>query len=130
MSRTIVIPLEIPSQNETEKGRTHWARARATKLVRCAWYYATVAAMASAGVYRAVGTRALHVVAYRKRLCLDIANVIGGAKACVDGMVDAGLLVDDRDAKARITYQQEPARLSPLGKGVPCTVVVVEEVAQ
>jgi hypothetical protein len=123
----IVIPLEIPSQNETEKGRCHFARARRTKFRRHAWATCCRVEMAVGHILPATGARRLHITAYRRRRCMDIANLIGGAKACIDGLVDAGLLLDDRDAKARITYAQELASKSPLGRGLACTVIDIWE---
>jgi hypothetical protein len=123
----ITIPLEIPSQNTTEKGRCHFARARATKFRRWQWRMACMDQMRRAGIHVAIGRRNLHVTAYRRRYCADIANLIGGAKACIDGLVDAELLLDDRDSKAGISYAQALASASPLGKGVACTVIEIED---
>jgi hypothetical protein len=125
MTWNITIPLEIPSQNATGKGRTWRARAAATKRVRTAWRYHCLVAMAQVCAMKATAFRSLHIIAYRKQRCADIANLIGGAKACVDGMVDAGLLVDDRDTMARITYEQHAAGKSPNRR--PCTILTVTE---
>lgn len=123
----LLIRLDIPSQNQTERGRNHYVRAAITKERRRNWYYHCAGSMRSHGVTKATSPRRLHVVSYRKRLCFDIANLIGGAKACVDGMVDAGLLVDDRDTKAMITYEQKLASVSPAGRGVVCTILQIED---
>lgn len=123
----IIIPFEIPSQNVTEKGLSWRVRAAKTKARRNDWRIACVFAMRGAGIVNAAGPRSLRIIAYRKRYCSDIANLIGGAKACIDGLVDAGLIMDDRDAKARITYAQELASASPLGRGTTCTVIEVTE---
>jgi len=125
MTWHITIPLEIPSQNATGKGRTWRARAAATKKLRTAWHYHGIVAMGRACIMKATSPRALHIIAYRTRRCADIANLIGGAKACVDGLVDAGLLVDDRDTMAAITYEQHAAGKSPTKK--PCTIITVTE---
>lgn len=123
----LTIPLEVPSQNQTERGRCHFARARRTKHTRAAWACCCRSEMARLGIPVATGKRSLRVLAYRKRLCLDIANLIGGFKACADGLVDAGLLQDDRNTKALITYDQSLASWSPLGPGVPCAVIDVSD---
>lgn len=120
------IPLEIPSQNKTNKGLNYWVRAAATKRTRRLWAEHCRIAMLRGGIPRATGKRRMHVLAYRKRKCYDIENLIGGAKACVDGIVDAGLLVDDRIKMATITYAQELASKSPTGK--PHTVIFVREI--
>lgn len=72
---------------------------------------------------RATGHRSIHIIAYRLRRCADVANLIGGAKPCVDGLVDAGLLVDDRDSMATITYEQQVASKSPTG--LPHTTIQI-----
>lgn len=123
---TLHIPLQIPSQNQTGRGRTWRARAGATKRVRTAWCAWTAMEMRARGVAIATRQRRLHIVAYRTQRCADIANLIGGAKACIDGMVDAGLLVDDRDALALITYEQAVASKSPT-KRPHTTVTITEE---
>lgn len=110
------IPVEIPSQNATGGGRTWRARAVAIKKVRTLWRTWTMVEMRRAGAPIATGPRSLHIIAYRTQRCADIANLIGGAKACIDGMTDAGLLVDDRDSLARITYEQQVASKSPTKK--------------
>jgi hypothetical protein len=84
--------------------------------------------MRRAGVVRADGPRALHIISYRARRCSDTANLIGGAKACIDGMTDAGLLVDDRDSMARITYEQQVSSKSPTKK--PHTVLIIEDIKE
>ena len=117
---------EIPSQNVTEKGRNWRGRAAKTKARRNLWRMLCASGMAQAGIPRATGPRLVHVVAYRRQRCKDIANLIGGAKACIDGMADAGLMQDDRDSKARITYQQDVASASPTRQ--PCTLIHVEDI--
>lgn len=126
MSWTITIPREVPSQNETEKGRCRFARWRKTKERRNTWRVLCASEMNRAGIIRATGKRHLHILAFRRQRCADIANLIGGAKSCIDGLVDAGLMVDDRDARARITYDQSTLRFSPITK-TPCTVITVSD---
>ena len=122
---TITIPFEIPSQNVTEKGRNWRGRAAKTKARRWAWNVACRQEMARAGIHIATAPRFIHITAYRKRFCSDIANLIGGSKACVDGLVDAGLLLDDRDSKAGNTYAQALASAHPSKK--PCTVIGIKD---
>lgn len=120
-----IIPAEVPSQNETEKGRGWRGRAAKTKARRNLWRALCASGMSYAGIPIATGPRIVHIVAYRRQRCRDIANLIGGAKACVDGMVDAGLMQDDRDSKARITYRQDVASASPTRQ--PCTLIHAED---
>lgn len=117
---------EIPSQNVTEKGRSWLGRAAKTKARRNLWRILCASGMAQVRIPAATGPRLVHIVAYRRQRCKDIANLIGGAKACVDGMVDAGLMLDDQDSKARITYQQDVASASPTRQ--PCTLIRVHNI--
>jgi len=126
MTWRILIPLETPSQNTTERGHNWRARAHATKERRTMWRMFCIGQMAHHGVPPAKGKRSMHILSYRKRRCADIANLIGGAKACVDGLADAGLVTDDRDSKARITYAQEVASKSPNKQ--PCTIIEIEDI--
>lgn len=121
----IEIPLEIPSQNATGMGRTWRIRAYKTQKRRALWCIWCSLVMRRVGIPRAIGPRSIHVLAYRTQRCADIANLIGGAKACVDGCVDAGLLLDDRDRMAHITYEQATAGKSPTKK--PHTVITITE---
>lgn len=123
----LLIELEIPSQNVTEKGRSWRGRYAKTRERRATWHMLCRIAMEIAKVPRATGPRTIKITAFRKQRCKDIANLIGGAKACVDGLVDAGLIQDDSDTKARISYEQRVVSEGPTGK--PCTIigVLVEE---
>lgn len=123
----IIIPLQIPSQNDTERGRSCRGRAAKTKERRNTWALHCKFRMAQANILPATGPRKLTITAYRKRLCYDIGNLIGGGKSCVDGLVDARLLLDDRDSKAAISYNQMLASVSPLGIGKVCTVLEIED---
>ena len=90
---------ELPSQNVTM--RRHWrvnAKER-TKLER--WIRST------AGLQQPVtAKRFLHVHSIRTRLIMDDANLRGGAKGLVDAVVASGLIKDDSDDWAKITYSQ------------------------
>lgn len=124
-SWTIEIPLEIPSQNTTSKGK-HWrARVARTRATRSKWRQYAALAMRMVQCPVATGPRAIHIVAYRKQRCADIANLIGGAKACIDGLCDAGLLLDDRDQLASITYEQH-ARSKHPRKTVGTIITITE----
>jgi len=119
------IPLEAPSQNNLG-GRTWRARAGHTKTTRANWRMMAASQMILLAIPKATGPRRLHIIAYRKQRCRDIANLIGGMKACIDGLVRAGLLVDDDRAHATFTYAEDVASKSPTKK--PCTRILIEEV--
>lgn len=117
----ISIPYEIPSQNHTN--RSHWsAKSRDVATVAryvniFGWKYCD-----------AKGPRSLHILSYRRRLCTDRGNLIGGAKQMIDGIVRAGALVDDSDDLATITYEQRvlsqmPDDLAEKFQRKPCTVL-------
>ena len=67
------------------------------------------------------GRVTLHLTAYRRRLCRDNANLIGGAKGLIDAIVREKIIQDDDDQHVLITYEQHLASKSPTGK--PCTVI-------
>ena len=89
----------LPSQNTRDA--QHWAtRHKETKRVQ------NLVTYSAHRLPRASGPRCLHVMSYRKQRITDHANLAGGAKGLVDAIVRAGLLVDDKDVMARITYGQ------------------------
>jgi hypothetical protein len=120
------IPLQAPSQNDFSKYRDYHMRSIKTKEIRGAWAAACRVAMRAAGVPAAIGPRRLHVIAYRRQRCRDEANLIGGMKPAVDGLVDAGLLIDDAKKYARISYQQKTVSESPTRRAH--TVLNVENI--
>jgi hypothetical protein len=120
------IPLEIPSQNATGRGANWRIRASGVKRLRNLWQSHAMIEMRAKGLVHATGPRSLHVVAYRRQRCTDIANLIGGAKACIDGLTRAGVLLDDRDSMARITYEQQTAGKSPTKQ--PHTILRVDDI--
>lgn len=122
---TFSICYNIPSQN-TRDG-WHWSeRGRDTKRAE------TMIRVTARGVPRASGKRKLHLVSYRRQRFHDDANYRGGAKGITDAIVRAGLLVDDRDSLAAITYEQHtlsqmPPDLANKYNGRPCTVISLED---
>lgn len=93
---TYYVVVEVPAGEWlTSNGRYHWAsRARRTRKLR------TRAALAAraARVPPMVRARITVYVHGRTRVRTDPANVYPAIKACVDGLVDAGVLPDDDDA--------------------------------
>ena len=122
------IALQVPSQNTTGIGSTWQARASGIKKLRTLWRLVTGNQMRLAFAPKATGPRTMHIIAYRTQRCADIANLIGGAKSCIDGMVDAGLLLDDRDSLAQITYEQQVASKSPTKK--KHTTIIVTDIIE
>ena len=92
---TVILWVDIPATEVlTSNQRLHWGeRARRTRALR---WRATLA-------YRAAGKprmEAAHLTArltYRDRRRRDAHNIMPTLKACVDGVVAAGLLPDDDD---------------------------------
>jgi hypothetical protein len=125
MTYEITIHLAVPSQNQTERGKTWQTRAHYTKLRRTMWKFHCINAMRLGKVPNATGKRHLSIVVYRQRM-LDIGNLIGGMKSCVDGFIDAGLLVDDKPKFASLNYIQKPVKQSPTK--IPCVVITIEDI--
>lgn len=98
------LPLTIPSQNVRD--RWHW-RGRHAEMLN--WHLVLRAYVRASRTQlpAPVGKRRVHIVSIRRQRCRDDANLRGGAKGLVDAIVRTGLLRDDSDAFARITYAQE-----------------------
>lgn len=116
----LLIPLEVPSMNKRE--RMHWAQQRREVS---GWTQWLMYAMRPGRLDVATGKRRVHIHAFRRQRCRDEANLIGGCKGLIDGLVRAGLLVDDDRAHATFTYAEDVASKSPTGK--PCTRIQIEE---
>jgi hypothetical protein len=112
------VPIEIMSQNVLE--RQHWTARNKFRTNS-----AVMLRLAMDPKHHAGGPRTVELVTYRKRLITDHANLVGGSKPFVDAMVRVGLLVDDNDKMARITYKQRLASEHP-NKRV-CTQVFITE---
>ena len=90
---TVILWLDVPATEVlTSNQRLHWGeRARRTRALR---WRATLA-------YREAGKPRLEVahltarLTYRDRRRRDVHNIMPTLKACVDGVVAAGLLPDD-----------------------------------
>ena len=98
------LPLTIPSQNVRD--RQGW---RATHRDMQAWRMFVRAHVRAARVQlpAPAGLRRVHILSIRRQRITDRANLVGGCKTAVDALVREGLLRDDSDAFARITYAQE-----------------------
>lgn len=118
----IVSHLEVPGQNKRE--RWHWARQR--REVQ-AWAACFKSSLVGSRLL-ARGRRRVKITSYRKQRFHDEANLVGGCKGLIDGLVRSGLLVDDSSQWASFAYHQETAQHSPVAPGVPCTVVEIEDV--
>lgn len=96
----IIIPGLLPSQNVRE--RSHWAtRRRQEKRWERAILWQT-------GIEDGTTSRRrkVRIISFRRQRITDHANLVGGAKGLVDCLVRAGLLVDDSDRWASISYDQ------------------------
>ena len=113
-----LVGYEVPSQNVTMK--QHWSKRSKERKNLERWIR-----VLTGNVPKAEGPRKLHIQAIRKRLITDDANLRGGAKGLVDAIVAAGLLVDDKDAMAKIAYSQ--LTLGQAGVLKPVTVITVED---
>lgn len=119
------IPYTIPSQN-TRDG-WHWA-ARHKDTKRCEG----MIRLQAQGIPKAAGKRFVFVTSYRVQRFKDDANFRGGAKGLLDAMKRAGLLIDDDDHNAVVSYEQftlskMPPDLERSFSGRPCTQIRLEE---
>jgi hypothetical protein len=118
----LLIHMETPSLNSRE--RWHWARQRKEVTDWAKWF---TYSQRPGGLDKAIGKRSVAIISYRKQRCRDEANLIGGCKGMIDGLVRSGLLVDDSIKLATFTYAQDVASKSPTKK--PCTRIVITEAA-
>ena len=125
MSKSFLLNIqrEIPSQNVLQ-----WSHWRKVAAERKAMGIAVLVAVAGARIRKGVlpGRRRIEITAFRKRRITDKANLIGGAKQLVDALVHEGILRDDSDTWADITYSQRLASETPDRR--PCTIVQVTDI--
>lgn len=113
--------LQVPGQNKRE--RWHWAKQRREVS---SWEVQARAVMSPAVARSCIGQKQhVTITSYRRQRFHDEANLIGGCKGLVDGLVRAGLLVDDSTTWATFTYRQQTLAHSPLGYLQPCTVIEI-----
>lgn len=112
----IVSRLQIHGANKRE--RWHWAQQRREVS---AW---EIQARAFLRV-KATTKQHVTITSFRRQRFHDEANLIGGCKGPIDGLVRAGLLVDDSTTWATFTYRQQTLAHSPLGYLQPCTVIEI-----
>lgn len=101
-------PLVVPSQNVRE--RMHWREQRAEVRTWATWF---TFQRATAGLPKATSHRHVAILSFRRQLCRDHANLVGGCKGLIDGLVDSGWLVDDAIAWMTATYDQQLASRAP-----------------
>lgn len=92
--RSVTISLDVFAHEIlTANQRLHWAeKARRTRVIRQRARYAKRGPEHYVPMGRA---RCVAYVTYRDRRRRDSANVAPTLKACIDGVVDSGLLPDD-----------------------------------
>lgn len=143
----LVLPKDVPSQNERE--RSHWRVQRRevlnwlslasnrTDAQRVGTWASRACSPSLPGsglfLYRhdtwtGFAKRTVRITSYRARLLTDHANLVGGCKGLIDGLVRAGLLVDDADAWMSAAYCQELRShpCNPIPK-TACTVVEIDQ---
>lgn len=121
--KSFAIPYCVPSQNVRE--RWHWRRQRkdVTTCEELVYWH-------SRHIAPAMGRRLVRILSYRRQLITDRANLVGGCKGLIDGLVRAKLLIDDKDRFAAFEYDQRvlsqlPAELVRGARRLPMTVVEV-----
>lgn len=115
----IWLPKEVPSQNTRDK--MHW-RARGREVDD--WELLARSACRPSQLVPATVKMAVRIHAFRRRRCADEANLIGGCKGLIDGLVRVGLIKDDSREWASFTYAEDVASKSPTRK--PCVRVTIE----
>lgn len=121
MSLTLTIPAPCDWLNANE--RLHWAeKARRTRIWR---YTAHGAVLAQARGVRFDVPVHITVTVHKTRAGrYDVANLANTAKACIDGLVDSGLLEDDDNTRVI-----GPDMRAGEKRDAACVVVDVQAVA-
>lgn len=96
----ITVTIRLPSRDLSPNGRCHWARkARAVKAYRnAAWAESLIAMTQNMPIprWKRATIEATYYLRDRRGLVSDQDNRISSLKSAVDGLVDAGILADDR----------------------------------
>jgi hypothetical protein len=103
------IPVSLPSQNQlggNARGSAGWHYRRLRQEFAAALHAALAAAsIASATLKRRAWLKRVYRPGKRR---YDYGNLVGGAKAVIDVLVNRGLLVDDSPQWFEGIYSQEP----------------------
>ena len=118
MSEPLTVTFHAPDESMNLNQRWHWAKqARVTRRWRDTAAYAAV--VAARGIPLPLGPSTIRTtIAVYGRLRRDPANYTPTVKACVDGLVDAGLWPDDTPDWVETI---EP-RLRVIQRGMPQTI--------
>ena len=112
-AKTICIFLPLPPRALSPNARIHWAiKARATKAYRRTCYIMALAAPRTTGKPRWSHAIARATFYHAQRRRRDGDNLLASLKAAFDGIVDAGLLLDDAGL-THLPVRQEIDRDNP-----------------
>lgn len=94
MNKPFTIILDLPPSELSPNSRGHWAkRHRKTQAYRLAAHAEAIAG--GYGGMRLTQAIAKYTFYWKKRIRRDIGNAEAMMKPAIDGLVDAGVLVDD-----------------------------------
>jgi crossover junction endodeoxyribonuclease RusA len=100
MTRRLTIDLPIPPAPLWPNGRAHYmAKARAVKRYRGVCHLAALAAANQAYWGAPAKTAMLEATFYLPARKRDPDNCIAALKAAIDGVADAGIIINDRDVR-------------------------------
>lgn len=118
----VVIDLPLPSRTLSPNGRAHWrTKAKAVSKYRDAAYL--VAKQAQCGAWRRWGLAVARVTFHwPDDIRRDEDNAVASLKPAFDGLVDAGLIIDD---STRVLRRERPVHC--VDRGRPRVVIEVEE---
>ena len=128
-SLTITVP--IPDKALHPNSRVHWAqKAKATKLSRDRGHAAAVIGMVDVGMngprgpkWPAASVRATFYVKDKRGMSADIDGRISSLKATMDGIADAGVVVNDRV----LTWRAVEHRIDKANPRVELTITPLTE---
>ena len=127
---TIDVPMDPPASlmPNRQQGRMHWTkRAAQTREYREIAKYAAMEAAQRSGPIRGPVAVTIHAAYGYRRQTPDLDATISASKAYLDGIVDAGVLVDD-DQVQRITATHEKLRATRKERPLGFTRFVITEI--
>lgn len=130
-SITITVPMEPPAEcfpNRRNRRGGFYPGIEAARTFRMAAKVVAIEHAPSTAISGPVDV-ALHAAYGHKRQLPDLDATLSAAKGCLDGLVDGGILVDDRQV-SRITVSHEKLKGKRGEKPVGCTTVTIREIRE
>jgi len=110
----LIIPGRLPSRNDAENAaRTHWTAGRKFKKE---WTDMIAIYCKQQQILKFIQSVKIHITYYEQNKRRDVDNIYSSSKYILDGLVQAGILIDDSpkyvcDIKNQIEYDKVNPRV-------------------